>query len=66
MAKDKSPSRRDRSCVQGPDVIDADPADDVSEAEESPKDPILSLRGLGWELWRDEDADEYVRRLRWE
>ena len=29
---------------------------------------ILALRGLGRELWADEDADSYVRRLRegWE
>ena len=27
-------------------------------------DPILSLRGLGKALWADEDADEYVERLR--
>ena len=27
-------------------------------------DPILSLRGLGKEIWQDEDADAYVRRLR--
>lgn len=31
-------------------------------------DPILALRGLGRELWRDETADEYVAGLRrgWE
>jgi hypothetical protein len=29
---------------------------------------ILQLRGLGRDMWRDEDADEYVRKLRedWE
>ena len=27
-------------------------------------DPILSLHGLGKEIWADEDADAYVRRLR--
>ena len=27
-------------------------------------DPILSLRGLGKEIWADEDPDEYVRRVR--
>jgi hypothetical protein len=27
-------------------------------------DPLLSLKGSGRELWRDEHADEYVRRLR--
>lgn len=31
-------------------------------------DPLLSLRGSGKHLWKDEHADEYVRRLRegWE
>ena len=28
------------------------------------RDPILSLRGLGKHIWRDERADAYVRRLR--
>lgn len=27
-------------------------------------DPILALRGLGKEIWTDEDADAYVARLR--
>jgi len=27
-------------------------------------DPLLAARGSGRELWRDERADEYVRRLR--
>jgi len=27
-------------------------------------DPLLVLRGSGKELWADEHADEYVRRLR--
>ena len=32
------------------------------------KDPILALAGLGKEIWADEGADTYVRRLRegWE
>jgi hypothetical protein len=31
-------------------------------------DPLLALRGSGRELWADEHADQYVRRLRkgWE
>ena len=31
-------------------------------------DPLLALRGSGKELWADEHADEYIRRLRegWE
>jgi hypothetical protein len=27
-------------------------------------DPLISSRGSGKELWADEHADEYVRRLR--
>jgi hypothetical protein len=31
-------------------------------------DPLLALRGSGKDVWSDEHADEYVRRLRgsWE
>ena len=31
-------------------------------------DPLLALRGSGREVWADEHADQYVRRLRegWE
>ena len=41
-------------------------ADDVREsaAQAGAVDPILALRGAGQELWADEDADTYVRRLR--
>lgn len=28
------------------------------------RDPVLALRGLGKEIWENEDADEYVRRQR--
>ena len=41
----------------------------VMKATESPgHDPLLELQGLGRDLWRSEDPDEYVRRLRegWE
>ena len=27
-------------------------------------DPLLGLRGLGRDLWNDETADDYVKRLR--
>jgi len=27
-------------------------------------DPILSLQGLGKNIWKDEDADAYMRRIR--
>ena len=33
-------------------------------ASNDPEDPVLSLRGLGAEIWADEDADAYVRRQR--
>lgn len=31
---------------------------------EGEPDPLMRLRGLGRELWKDEKADDYVRRLR--
>ena len=31
---------------------------------EPERDPLLTLVGSGKELWHDEHADEYVRRLR--
>lgn len=36
----------------------------AGDGERRAEDPILALRGLGREIWRDEDADAYVRRLR--
>jgi hypothetical protein len=40
-------------------------SDPVSAYE---RDPILALSGVGAEIWRDEDPDEYIRKLRedWE
>ena len=37
-------------------------------AAEHPLDALLALQGTGKEIWKGEDADEYVRRLRegWE
>ena len=45
-------------------AADAASSDDGGQAA----DPILGLLGLGKEIWMDEDADAYVRRLRetWE
>jgi hypothetical protein len=39
-----------------------------SQAPKGRFSSVLGMRGLGKELWRDETADEYVRRLRegWE
>lgn len=38
------------------------------QTESRQLDPILALRGLGKEIWKGEDPDAYVRRLRegWE
>jgi hypothetical protein len=40
----------------------------MREGKRDLQNSILGLRGLGRELWADEDADSYVRRLRegWE
>jgi len=42
--------------------------DHASVEDKIKNDPLLALRGSGKELWADEHADEYVRRLRegWE
>ncbi|MGH9862876.1 MAG: hypothetical protein ACRD35_05565 [Candidatus Acidiferrales bacterium] len=41
---------------------------ELLRAGEEKEDPILSLRGCGKEIWKDEDPNSYVRRLRegWE
>jgi hypothetical protein len=42
-------------------------ARDIAAREHTSKiatDPLLAAQGSGKELWRDEHADEYVRRLR--
>lgn len=43
---------------------EADMNDRQSVARQTPVDPILALRGVGRELWKDEGADAYVSRLR--
>ncbi|HSF14613.1 MAG TPA: hypothetical protein VLK65_03600 [Vicinamibacteria bacterium] len=51
------------------ELLDWYQAEYVRGTDETPgRDPLLALRGLGRELWQNEDADEYVRRLRegWE
>ena len=39
-------------------------ADYAAPASSETRDPILSLRGLGKEIWADEAADDFVRRQR--
>jgi uracil-DNA glycosylase len=41
---------------------------DYMKSERKNNDPLVALRGSGKELWADEHADQYVRRLRqgWE
>ena len=36
----------------------------VRDTQRTPVDPILALRGVGRELWADEEANAYVSRLR--
>jgi hypothetical protein len=40
----------------------------ISSSDIVKNDPLLALRGTGQQLWSDEHADDYVRRLRegWE
>ena len=46
------------------DLIDWYRNEYVPNGELQVTDPILSLHGLGKEIWADEEADAYVRRLR--
>ena len=46
------------------DLIDWYRSDYAGEKVQPDADPILSLLGLGKEIWADEDADAYVSRLR--
>ena len=45
-----------------------DPYHRASDTDSNEADPILSLRGLGKNVWINEEADNYVKRLRegWE
>lgn len=49
------------------DWYESEFAKDGWDREDS-ADPILALRGLGSEVWQNEDPDQYVQRLRegWE
>jgi hypothetical protein len=48
-----------------PENVCADDAVPSSSTEDLVKnDSLLALRGSGRQLWCDEHADEYVRRLR--
>jgi hypothetical protein len=42
----------------------SNPAKPDDTAHKVETDPLLALRGSGKDLWSDEHADEYVRRLR--
>ena len=46
------------------ELIDWYRSEFVGHGERRVTDPILALRGLGKEIWADENADAYVRRLR--
>ena len=46
------------------DLIDWYVGEYAGGVSEPHEDPVLSLRGLGKEIWADEDADAYVRRMR--
>lgn len=46
------------------DLIDWYEKEYAPKVRSSNADPLLALRGSGRELWSDEHADDYVRRLR--
>ena len=45
-------------------LLDWYEADYVERSQGSAPDPLLALRGVGKEMWSDEDPDAYVARLR--
>ena len=66
----ESKTRPDRTQLpeQYRELIDWYERDYRGRRDSDNEDPILKLRGLGGELWRGIDPDDYVRRLRegWE
>ena len=58
-----APKRHELPAAYG-DLIDWYEEVYVGTASRSVEDPILALRGLGSEVWADEDADAYVLRQR--
>ena len=60
----KSTPKRDEIPTSYGELIDWYFAEYATHANTEAQDPILSLRGLGKEIWADEAADDYVRRQR--
>lgn len=60
--KDKPEQHQIPDCYR--ELIDWYIEEYAGQSSGKSNDPILSLLGLGKELWADEDADTYVRRQR--
>ncbi len=60
----KDMPRRHEIPIRFHGLIDWYVAEYAGGASDDPEDPVLLLRGLGAEIWADEDADAYVRRQR--
>ena len=58
-----APKRHELPAAYG-DLIDWYEQVYAAEASGTAGDPILALRGVGSEVWADEDADAYVHRQR--
>ena len=63
-AAGKDSPRRQEMPLGHLDLIDWNLAEYAGGAAGEAEDPVLSLRGLGREIWADEDTDAYVRRQR--
>ena len=50
--------------ADGGDPMKPTREDAETNKPEYEEDPILGLWGVGREIWQDENADEYIRRLR--
>ena len=63
-AAGKEMPRRHEIPIRFHDLVDWYVGEYAKGMSDDPEDPVLSLRGLGAEIWADEDADAYVRRQR--
>ena len=63
-AAGKDTPRRHEIPIGYRDLIDWYVGEYAGGASDDVEDPVLSMRGLGKEIWADEDADAYVHRQR--
>jgi len=63
-ARPQTDTRREQRIAMDGKDGNSSPPRDTRLATSAERDPLLALRGSGRDLWADEHADDYVRRLR--